>query len=228
MRTSPPQPTCGLLRSSCHFATDPFNRSRPQEDGPSQVNSARIKLFLKDLAKYVMTSGRRPHEEIGFDHATFQWFGLQTPGTIDTVLDFNSEIEESIAAPMFGPYMEPTHECPTCSMKFQSHKQLQTHRYKAHGVRNPLREAINSPQCPVCRASFTSVHGARQHFEKICGLTLNANEIAALQADARQKRETEQSRQSSQASTDQPSGPSVMVLLHLNAARTRREAQAGA
>ena len=205
-----------------------FGKFEWEAQWPSQVNSARIRLLLEDLEEYVRATGNRPPEGLGFNQITFQWFGLQAPGSLEKVVGFHSQIEENLSAPMFGPHLEPNFACPDCSMKFNTHKQLQTHRYKSHGVRNPLREAIASPYCPVCRSTFTSLQGARQHFEKICGLKLSESEIAALQADARRKREAERTGQNSNTTSEQPPGPSVMVLLHLNAARNRREAQAGA
>ena len=52
---------------------------------------------------------------------------------------------------------------------FRTKHRLQTHRVKTHGYRDTYRNLIVDEICPMCKGKFASIHGAKNHIQKVCG-----------------------------------------------------------
>ncbi len=46
--------------------------------------------------------------------------------------------------------------CDMCPLKFSSDQSLALHRFKAHGVKNIMRQYVDGTHCPVCLRQFWS------------------------------------------------------------------------
>jgi len=56
-----------------------------------------------------------------------------------------------------------------CTASFRTKHRLQTHRVKTHGYRDMYRNLIVDETCPMCKGKFASIHGAKNHIQKVCG-----------------------------------------------------------
>ena len=47
-------------------------------------------------------------------------------------------------------------QCDKCTLKFSSEQSLALHRFKAHGLKNQMRQYVDGTHCPVCLRQFWS------------------------------------------------------------------------
>ena len=65
-----------------------------------------------------------------------------------------ANLSESFSDDAFvGPTLAFT-SCSDCGLKFGSAQQLALHRFKAHGVKHPIRTYVNTTHCVVCLREF--------------------------------------------------------------------------